>query len=375
MASAVTPFTPPASCTTAWIGTLAGEGGRALRRGVGCVAGTLTWDPNCYPSTTQVEAGCPAGYDTAFKWSTAAACCPRGFTQPGRTQSGQTDCSSEFKGTSYSGVVCSAGAAPYTATITESFKPDVYAKPVILKWSLTSSQTTSGSSRSTGSLSSTLVSTTPNTSSTSLTSSASQSDDGISKGAIAGIVVGAVAVLALVIGAILLVLRRRKRKFVPQLEPNHQHLTATSGAYYETKPELSANSPSTAKFAPSISGQSMQPSPMYPVELAGEHSNHHQSWISPTQQNHLRPHDMQNLAYDQQSHMSGSQAGSQFANPHNTEATGPPDPTQPTLDQARVARLAEIEAQQRELEAQMARLRHISAMEQENGRSRAELSG
>jgi len=142
MAASITSFTPPASCSTAWLGTLQGEGGRGLRRGVGCVAGTLTWDRNCYPSATPAEAGCPVGYDTAFTWSTAAACCPRyvalvllrtqspqmtdascrSFKHPGKTGSGQTDCSSEFKTNVYSGLVCAAGAAPSPATVTESCK-------------------------------------------------------------------------------------------------------------------------------------------------------------------------------------------------------------------------------------------------------------
>lgn len=230
--------------------------------------------------------------------------------------------------------------------------------------------------------------------------SADVANPGLSKGAIAGIAVGAIGIIALAGFAIFFLLcRRRKQKEAAHAPP------MTNSPYPDTKPELAATGGVVGAGYGYGHGQEMQvdnkhvgntvqekptgiasmrplaSSPPPPSELSATAAMAQSPSYSAsplTQHSELPSHGPGSQPY---TYLAPGELGStspHHAQSHFVENTGPYYPeayvSPVSADQARASRLAELESSQRDLEARMARMRHISAMEEEYGRTQAEIA-
>jgi hypothetical protein len=272
-----------------------------------------------------------SGYDTAFKWSTAAACCPKGYSHDGRT-TGQTDCSSAFPTNMYTALACKAGVGISTTSARVSgYTPDVFASPVIIRFTATPAKPITLPS-------STRLTPAPTRSPGSGLSKKSR----VSKAALAGIVLGALIALGLIIGAVLFLLHRRKQKqkILPAASSYQQDYSlAPDTTYYGHKAELAAASPTTDAMR--LSKMSIA-SPMPAVGLTGGQAmpqNGHHSWAAPADQQHQ--YGAQAYVHGQQGYAPDPRATSPFANPRYAGAPegqsllqhqpyGGPEPGRPT---------------------------------------------
>lgn len=232
----------------------------------------------------------------------------------------------------YTALACQAGVGISTIRARVSgYIPDVYASPVTIRFTATPAKAITLSS-----------STQPTPSPTRPPGPGRSKKGRVSKAALAGIVLGALIALGLIIGAVLFLLHRRKQKQKALLAASSYQQSpsvAPDTTYYGHKAELAAASPTTDAMR--LSKMSM-PSPIPAVGLAGgqamPHNGHH-SWISPADQQHQ--YGAQGYTYGQQGYAPDPRATSPFANPQYAGAPeaqsllqhqpyGGPEPGRPT---------------------------------------------
>lgn len=222
------------------------------------------------------------------------------------------------------------------------------------------------------------------------------SKSGPSTGAIVGIAVGGAAPLALIALVVFCMMRRRKRRTTAFVSDT----TATSNTYAEGKPELEAAVVAGRTGAGVMSKKhndgivkaelvgkgigtkrpaTFSPSPRSDLaELPTAGGLHNRAttptWTSSPATQHTelpangpggQPH----------THIAGGEIGATSPAAKYVENTGPYySEAHVAPSQANASRLAELEASQRELEERMARMRHLSALEEEHARMQAEIA-
>ncbi|KAH7086979.1 hypothetical protein FB567DRAFT_549403 [Paraphoma chrysanthemicola] len=249
-------FTPPKSCSTTWIDT-----GNAVYIGARCTSGTLNDDDSCNSLGTITNTACPYNWAPVATASSSTTCCPSEFALP-VSFSGR--CYSSAGAVILEGITCAPGSAATPVTKTYPFTPGVYAVAVIYK-----GRTTSPSFSQSATYDSTLLSTSPRLSATSSATSPPSVPSprpALSGGAIAGIVIGAIAVLILIITTIMF-FRKRHRK--SGIAPDNQPASYPPNVYQDTKVELDATTTDrNSQFSKAMSQQShLVPFGVAPIEL------------------------------------------------------------------------------------------------------------
>ncbi|OAL03336.1 hypothetical protein IQ06DRAFT_291148 [Phaeosphaeriaceae sp. SRC1lsM3a] len=239
MASSVSLFSAPRSCSTTWAGT-----GGEISVGVRCSSGTLIDDTECLPPATATITGCPVDWRAVTTANSITTCCPNEF--PIHSNGGV--CYSSAGGFILSGITCNPTVSPTNVQKTYGFTPGVWAKAVSYVGTSTPTPTSSPT-RSTISSSATASNTitsspslsspkSPASSSTATTSLRSRKKK-LGGGAIAGIIIGAILAVAIILTVIFMLRKRRQRtKDTTQIHTIPEH----SYAYSVEKSELEAAS-------------------------------------------------------------------------------------------------------------------------------------
>ncbi|KAF2657169.1 hypothetical protein K491DRAFT_691372 [Lophiostoma macrostomum CBS 122681] len=232
MTTAEAPFTPPGSCSTTWIGTDAG-----VSVGVECSSGTLIDDKNCFPSTTTA---CPFSWTAVRTAGSITTCCPGGFDF-------HTDgerCYSTAGGYVLGGITCAPSQIPTSVAVTYTFTPGVWAVDVSYVGAITSTSATSTETSSLATSTATSSSvpriTSPTPTPTTSSPSTPSAKPSLSAGAIAGIVIGSICAVALVL-ALIVFLKKRHGK--SKMASEHQSLSHPPDTYYNITAELDAKPP------------------------------------------------------------------------------------------------------------------------------------
>ncbi|KAL2018680.1 hypothetical protein VTK56DRAFT_515 [Thermocarpiscus australiensis] len=303
-----TTFTPPAPCSIA-VGLC--PTCNLAWRGQTCAPSTVQDDPGCWPATTegapkpkQMLFGwgfyspglhCPAGYTSACTaiagettgWrvqyqmeagETFVGCCPSGFGCA--NLNGQT-CFVQAKSTTFPTVTCDAGSSNgfgfMTLPNSKVRSVNLYAPMIQLAWKasdLGSSSASTTSTSTTGTSTSSSIASNTHQPQSSPESSplptvtptpVSQSSNTLSTGAIAGIAIGAAALLLAIVAAAFYIWRRRRTE-----QAGRQTEQAGRPPDYSPGPHGGAGwgaNPQAMQFQHYYSGTSPQQSPV--SELSG----------------------------------------------------------------------------------------------------------
>ncbi|KAL4898863.1 hypothetical protein BDW74DRAFT_184287 [Aspergillus multicolor] len=187
---------------------------------------------------------CPFGYttnnlDVTVEETVTASCCLSGFAYRSNNGKAEQGCVSTFSGTTR--VAARAGglgtSIDFTTSTTVSGTLEMWAQPITIMYqeSDLSLYTTTTTNRSSSTTSNATSDTAPNPSDVHTAETETSSSDGLSGGAIAGIAVGCVAGVLVLLGLVFIMWRRKRGKVQSANDQSVPHRN-TPGEGYGTKP-------------------------------------------------------------------------------------------------------------------------------------------